>query len=137
MNTKTTLAISATIILGLTGLAQAARTPGAQRSHQKTPAKALNGFSLRRGFLDEKAGAGGLGMLFPSGQLTRRGLTGSLPGPEFHLERRLSCRQRFRKRPQVTHRENERPPGYAHQGDYAYGDWNSNRAWGGGFKNWF
>jgi hypothetical protein len=48
------------------------------------------------------------------------------------------ARSPFRRRSQVTHRGNEQPRwGYSPQGNYAYRDWNSNRAWGGGFKSWF
>jgi hypothetical protein len=44
----------------------------------------------------------------------------------------------FRRRSQATHRENQQPRwGYSPQGNYAYRDWNSNRALGGGFKSWF
>jgi hypothetical protein len=49
-----------------------------------------------------------------------------------------TVRSAFRKRTQATRRQSDPPRGgYSAQGKHAYGDWDSNRAWGGGFKSWF
>lgn len=47
-------------------------------------------------------------------------------------------RPAFRRQSQVIRRQSDAPrSGYSAQGNYAYRDWSSSRAWGSGFKGWF